>query len=110
MSDKPNSGHRARMMERFEHEGMSLANMFPHEALEVFLFLLIPRVNTNHIAHELIERFGSIDGVFHASVEEITEIRGISGKTAAALKLFCEVYDRSDIPVLLKDDEIASKD
>lgn len=94
MSDNPHSGHRERMMSRFERQGYSFEGFYPHEALETFLFLLIPRVNTNETAHLLLDRFGSLDGVFSAPVSELKQIRGISDKTAAKIRLFGEIFDR----------------
>ena len=52
-------GHRERLRKKFK-EG----NIEDHELLELLLFFSIPRVNTNEIAHRLIEKFGSVNGVF----------------------------------------------
>ena len=54
-----------------------------YEALELLLFTALPRVNTNGIAHRLINEFGSIEGVLSAPIESLKQIEGI-GEAAAA--------------------------
>lgn len=81
------AGHRQRMRERFKNGGFT--NYQPHEVLEQFLFEAVPRGNTNVTAHLLLERFGSLDGVFHASKEELIEVNGIGEKSA---ELILSVY------------------
>ena len=46
----------------------------------------IPRRDTNEIAHRLLDAFGSLSGVFQASMQELTSIPGI-GENAATLIL-----------------------
>lgn len=96
----PNAGHRQRVMDRFERQGMSFGGFYPHEALEAFLFLLIPRVNTNRTAHLLLDRFGSFEGVFSAPVNELAEVYGISAKTAAKIRLYGEIFGLARSEVL----------
>ena len=48
-----------------------------YEALELLLFNALPRVNTNGIAHRLINEFGSIEGVLSAPIESLKQIEGI---------------------------------
>lgn len=50
--------------------------------LELFLFDVIPRRNTNNTAHLLINRFGSLYGVFTAPYSELVKVEGVGGKTA----------------------------
>lgn len=75
------ANHRKRLRERFEREGAF--SFEPHELLELFLFDAIPRKNTNETAHLLLERFGTLEGVFSAPFEELITVHGI-GKSAAA--------------------------
>ena len=51
-------GHRQRLKERFCKEGLD--NFDEHQVLELLLFYCIPRVDTNPIAHALLNRFGSL--------------------------------------------------
>ena len=55
-------GHRERMRLRFRETG-SFDGFSEHEIIEMLLFYTHPRRNTNEIAHELIDRFGSIAGI-----------------------------------------------
>ena len=55
-------------------------------ALELLLCYAIPRRDTNELAHRLLDAFGSLSGVFQASMQELTSIPGI-GENAAALIL-----------------------
>lgn len=63
-----------------------------HEILEIFLFDVIPRANTNPIAHRLIDRFGSLDGVFRASVSELCTVNGVGTATAEYIKEYWKRY------------------
>lgn len=78
-------GHRERLRTRFLTSG--LEGFEPHNVLELLLFYSIPRRDTNEIAHQLIERFGSFAGVIDAPVEELVQVNGITENTACLLKL-----------------------
>lgn len=73
--------HRNRLRERFKKAPESLSK---HELLELALFSAIPRVNVNPVAHNLLDKFGSLKRVMHASVSELMQVKGI-GMTAATL-------------------------
>ena len=79
------AGHRKRLKTRFLENG--LEKFEPHNILELLLFYSIPRKDTNDIAHELIERFGSLSAVFDASVNELTKVDYITENSAALIKL-----------------------
>ena len=84
-------GHRNRMYEKLLKSKDSLPD---HELLEMLLFIFLPRVNTNEIAHRLLLRFGSIENVLRAKEAELTLIEGVGKKTAAGIKLFGELEKR----------------
>lgn len=89
------AGHRKRMLERLKKQ-----TLLEHELLEVLLFNVLPRVNTNDIAHRLLARFGSIEGIFSASIEELMQVRGIGESAAAYLLIiggFCDRYSEKKI-------------
>ena len=86
MKDKlPHEGHRERLKNRFLSGGLD--NFEPHNILELLLFYSIPRQDTNEIAHALIDRFGSIKGVFDADFSELIKVKGIKENSATLIKL-----------------------
>lgn len=72
------SGHRQRMLKKASAQALPM-----HERLEILLFSILPRYNTADLAHRLLGKFGSVEKIFSASVEELCEVEGI-GKNAAA--------------------------
>ena len=78
-------GHRERMREKFRKNGFS--GMAEHEILEMLLFYALPRVNTNELAHSLINHFGSLAGVLEASEDELVKVKGISDKSATLIRM-----------------------
>ncbi len=77
-------GHRERLRARFAEHGLESFNEL--NAVELLLCYAIPRRDTNEIAHRLLDAFGSLSGVFQASMQELTSIPGI-GENAATLIL-----------------------
>ena len=86
-------GHRARKKEQFRTHGLDA--FADHEALELLLFYAIPRVDTNPVAHRLIERFGSLDGVLSAPPEELEKVEGVGESAATLLSLIRPLVRRS---------------
>lgn len=66
-------GHRARMMKKIRNG----AELYDHEALEVLLYFARPRINTNPIAHDLMDRFGSLKKVLNADPLDLITVKGI---------------------------------
>ena len=88
MSDKEkllHSGHRQRLKDRFLREGLD--NFEEHQVLELLLFYGIPQRDTNPIAHDLMQRFGSLSRVLEASPEELMEVNYIGDNVATLFKL-----------------------
>ena len=86
-------GHRERLRRSYlEHGLMSMNDI---NALELLLFYALPRRDTNVLAHQLLERFGSLDGVFSASIEELCELEGIGETAAALITLIPEIMKKS---------------
>lgn len=85
-------GHRQRMYEKL----IKSDSLFDHEVLEILLFNAFARVNTNPLAHKLLERFGTISGVLNADVEELTAIDGIGKNVAMYIKVINECITRVD--------------
>ena len=80
---KLHDGHRDRLRKKFVLGGI---DGWPHhEVLELLLFYAIARRNTNDIAHRLIEKFGSFNGVFEAPLAVLKDVDGI-GESAPGRK------------------------
>ena len=101
-------GHRDRLRQSYlEHGLMSMNDI---NALELLLFYAIPRRDTNEIAHRLLDRFGSLDGVFSASAEELQEVEGIGENAAALLTLIPEIMKKSRVSKAREIRQIRSSD
>lgn len=89
------SGHRARLKERYLEHGL---NSFSDlNALELLLFYVVPRHDTNPIAHALLQRFGSLDAVFSASRQELMTVPGVGEQTAAFITMLPEFFRKVEI-------------
>ena len=80
------TGHRKRMREEFLRAGA--AGMEDHRLLELILFYAIPQGDVNPLAHRLVDEFGSLAGVFHATYDQLVKVPGIGHSTAVLLQLF----------------------
>lgn len=78
-------GHHLRLRERYLARGIDA--LHPVEVIELLLTYTIHRKNTKEIARKLIDRFGSVNGVCNAPVEELLNIGGIGLKSAALFTL-----------------------
>lgn len=87
------SKHRERIKKKFILHGFDIFDN--HEILELILFYVIPRKDTNPIAHELIDKFGSIDAVFDAPFSALKEVNGMGKEAACFIKIllnFIRIY------------------
>lgn len=78
-------GHRARVKERFSKEGLD--GFKEHQVLELLLFYAIPQRDTNVIAHNLLNRFGSLAQVIDAPVKELCKVEGMGDNAAIFISL-----------------------
>ncbi|HOQ36728.1 MAG TPA: DNA repair protein RadC [Acetivibrio sp.] len=85
-------GHRKRLKERFLKEGLD--SFEQHQVLELLLFFSIPRRDTNEIAHALLNKFGSLSGVFEADPEDLKKVAGIGENSAFLLSLIPDLSRR----------------
>ena len=95
MPDKPknrHAGHRQRVKEEFLARG--LEGWPDHRVLELLLFYAIPQGDVNPLAHELIDRFGSLDKVLDASADELKKVPGLGEHSIALLRLIPQLSGR----------------
>lgn len=83
--EKKYEGHRERLRKKYLQGGYFAFHEY--EVLELLLTYVIPRKDTKPIAKDLIEKFGSLDGVVTASIEELYSISGIKENSAIFVKL-----------------------
>lgn len=88
-------GHRARMRDAYLHGDME--NAPEHNLLELFLSIIIPRKDVKQLSYDLINHFGSIEGVFKASPFELMSINGVGESTAIALSLIEDFYKKISV-------------
>lgn len=85
MQEPLHTGHRQRLKNRFLLEG--LQNFEDHEVLQLILFYSIPYKDTNELAHQLINTFGSLSKVVEANPKDLEKVIGISEHSAILLSL-----------------------
>lgn len=82
-------GHRERLRDRFIKEGLD--HFTQEQVLELLLFYSIPRQDTNEIAHDLVNHFGSLSQVLEAPVQELQKVEGVGERSAVLLRLIAEI-------------------
>ena len=85
MPDSIHSGHRERIREQYISHGAEA--FLDHQFLELLLTYAIPRRDTNELAHQLLERFGSLEGIFTAEIELLMLVEGVGEGTAVFLRM-----------------------
>ena len=85
--------HRERMRQKYLAAKETLSD---HEIFEILLYHVIPRKNTNPIAHRLCRRFGSLRGVLEADYSELLQIEGVGESTAFFLKQILYLWKRCE--------------
>ena len=79
VNDTPNYhlGHRERLRKKFDADN-ELTAFEDHEVLEYLLSLVIPRKDTNDLAHEMIAKMGSLHNVFMSNPRELKEFKNMT--------------------------------
>ena len=85
-------GHRDRMRKRIEQYGID--SLQDHEVLEFLLYAVVPRKDTNELAHRILEEFGSISKVFDQPIERLQKVKGVSYNMAIFLHSLSDVSRR----------------
>ena len=85
-------GHRERLKKQFaEHGGKEMNDI---QFLEMLLYYVIPRRDTNVLSHALLERYGSLRGVLDAPAGDLTTVPGIGDHAARYLETIREALRR----------------
>ncbi len=82
---RTDKGHRQRVKERFQKEGLD--SFDERHALELLLFYAIPRRDTKDIARRLLDKFGSFSAVMEAPLKMLQQVEGIGPGASTFLKL-----------------------
>ena len=96
--ENPHKDHRKRLRSKVKDYGLDC--LAYHEVLEMLLTYVIPRVDTNPIAQNLIEYFGSFDKVIDADYMDLLKVDGIGPESALFIKTisqFGDVYSKSKL-------------
>lgn len=82
--------HRQKVREKYYANGFK--GMAPHNILEMLLFFGIPYKDTNPIAHDLIDYFGSLSAVFEAKRTDLMQIKGVTENAACLISMILPLY------------------
>lgn len=88
------AGHRRRMLETYLKNGIS--GFSDVEVLEFLLCYAIPRMNTNVIAHRLLNEFGSLHQVLEAPIELLMQVKGVGVRAATLIQFTFVLWNRSE--------------
>lgn len=83
MASGEHDGHRKRLTEKSNRIGFAMLE--DHEQLEEILFAVIPRGDTNALAHRLLQQCGTLYDVLTADVEELAKVPGVGSRVAQFL-------------------------
>lgn len=102
--------HRQRLKQRFLREGLD--HFDDLYILELLLFYCVPRRDTNEIAHNLLDRFGSLPRVMEAGPEELKKVTGVGEGVSTFFMLLqqlnraCEIRRHDDISIVNSHEDI----
>ena len=90
--NNPHKEHRIRKRNQFVKTGDTFED---HELLEVLLYPVIPYKDTNVIAHELINKYGSLSAVFEADIDSLKSGKNMTEIAAIMIKNVKTIMDRT---------------
>ena len=85
-------GHRDRMKSALLKNGAE--KLDDVHILEMLLFYVVPRTDTRKTAEDLIENFGSLQGVMEAEKGEILKFKGLKDNAEVLFMLLRELFER----------------
>ena len=90
--DMPKQERPRERMQRLGHDALS-----SHELLALIIGRGIPKRSVLDIAHDLLRKFGSVQGISKATIEELSAISWIGTAKAAQIKAAFELAKRQDL-------------
>ncbi len=88
--NKVHAEHRKRLQQQtFSSSADSMSEI---QLVEYLLTLAIPRIDTNPIAHKLLNEFGSLHAILDADYSDLIKVKGIGPKSAMCLKSLCSIF------------------
>jgi DNA repair protein RadC len=81
--------HRKRLRKKYGTSGLSA--LHEYEALELLLTYVIRHQDVKNRAKDLLDKFGSLKGVFDAEIGDLTDVRGIGDRSALLFSLVKEI-------------------
>lgn len=84
-------GHRQRIRERFTISQKSIPD---YELLEMLLFLAFPRKDTKELSKILFKKFGNLQAIINADIEQLKDVKGIGESAIFIIRLFHEIHLR----------------
>ena len=78
-----------------EYSGLGAGAFDDHRLLELLLFYSSVRENTELLAKELLEKFGSLDNLLNADIQQIALFKGLEEDAAQLIKLAADIGRRA---------------
>lgn len=82
-------GHRGRLRQKYLEKGYE--SLLDYEVVELLLTFVKTRVDTKPLAKTLIKKYGTLEGILKADINELKKIKGIGEITSTFLKFIGDV-------------------
>ncbi|MDD2227198.1 MAG: JAB domain-containing protein [Clostridia bacterium] len=92
IAENIHKNHRKRLLDNIFKSGIE--NVSEINALEFILTYIIPRKDTNPLAHNLIKEFGNLANVLDADFERLKNFPGLGERTAKLIVLLPQIFYR----------------
>lgn len=96
MSESLHKNHRKRLRKELIEQSFD-DNISDHKVMEALLFYGVPQKDTNNMAHELINKFGSIHGILEANPNDLFQVKGMTERAVTLIKLILPLSRRYHI-------------
>jgi len=88
----PNAGHRARIRKKYLEHGLDLFQ--DYEVMELILDFVARQKDMKPVAKDLINKFGSLQGVINASDEDLLAVNGVGESALVLIRLIKDAGSR----------------